>query len=580
MRISSKGRRMPAWIAVSVFLAAATASRAYILEVQSNGATVPFWPKGTVTMQLQLDPTPLGTTLIDGSTSWGQSAEAALADWNTHLGTLQFLVVRNSTAPIAELNGYNNVFWSSTVYGESWGTLGAQVIAYTLYWWVGSQRTEADVIFNNNISFNSYRGNLVNGSDGKILDDFRRVALHEFGHVLCLNHPDQNGQNVVAIMNSVTSNTYDLTADDIAGAQVAYSAPAGNTAPSIAVQPKGASLAFRASDTLTVTPSGNGPFSYQWQLNGQSISGATSSSYSANAPGSYTVVVSNSAGATTSNPAVITAANRLINVSSRAQVGAGQNILIPGFVINGPPGTTKQVLIRASGPALVQFGVTGTLAQPSLSLTDSTGKVIASNTAWGTNSNAAQIAAVASQVGAFAFASGSSDCALLVNLAPGAYTFQVSGQNSTTGVALAELYEVDTGDPNLVINISTRIQVGTGANILIAGFVVQGSQAANLLIRGDGPGLSQFGVTGVLAQPVLTVFDSKGNVVATNAGWGTNANAAQIAAAASNDGAFALSNNSADSALLLTLQPGSYTAQVSGASGSTGVALVEVYQSP
>jgi hypothetical protein len=348
----------------------------------------------------------------------------------------------------------------------------------------------------------------------------------------------------------------------------------------IAVQPQSGSLPFGATVTLSVSPSGNGPFSYQWLLNGQTIGGATGSSYSAVAPGSYTVVVSNSVGGTTSSPAVVTAASRLINVSSRAPVGTGQNILIPGFVINGPPGSMKQVLIRASGPALSQFGVAGVLAEPSLSLSNSTGKVIASNTGWGTNTNAAQIATVASQVGAFAFPSGSPDCALLVNLAPGAYTFQISGQNSTTGVALAELYEVNTGDSNLVINISTRIQVGTGGNILIAGFVVQGSQPAKLLIRGDGPSLGQFGVTGTLTQPVLTIYDSKGDLVGTNSGWGTNANAAQIAASASVVGAFALPSNSADSALLLTLQPGAYTAQVSGANGSTGVALVEVYQSP
>src|SRR5450432_1581675 len=91
-------------LAAAILLAAGVESKAYVLE-QSGGTLVPFWPNGTVTMQLQLDPTPLGSPLIDGSTSWGQVAEAALADWNTHLGTLQFEVVRNSSASIGENNG-------------------------------------------------------------------------------------------------------------------------------------------------------------------------------------------------------------------------------------------------------------------------------------------------------------------------------------------------------------------------------------------------------------------------------------------------------------------------------------------
>jgi hypothetical protein len=562
---------------VLVFSGMATPSRGWVLEKQSNGTPVPPWPNGSVTMELQLDPTPLATPLSDGSTSWNQVATAALADWNSHLGNLQFRWVNNSTAPMAQQNGFNNVFFSSTVYGDAWGT---NVVGNTLYIWSGNTRIEADVLFNSGVQFNSYRGNLqFNGSTP--INDFKRVALHEFGHALCLDHPDQAGQTVAAIMNSVSSNIDDLTADDIAGAQSVYGAPAAPaTAPAIASQPTSATLAYGGTSSLSVTPSGAGPFTYQWFLNGQAITGATSSSYSANAPGSYLVVVSNSVGGTTSNSAVLTAASRLVNVSSRAPVGTGANILIPGFYINGPAGSTKSVLIRASGPALTQFNVAGVLANPSLTLLDSTGKTIATNVGWSTNSNASQIASVASQVGAFSFPSGSPDCALLLSLSPGAYTFQISGVSSGTGVALAELYEVNSSDSYLMANISARIQAGTGANTLIAGFVIQGTQPAKLLIRGDGPTLGEFNVSGALAQPVLTVFDSNQKVVATNTVWGTNSNAAQIAAAATTVGAFALPANSADSALLLTLPPGAYTAQVTGANNTSGVALVEVYQSP
>ncbi|HZZ19384.1 MAG TPA: matrixin family metalloprotease [Opitutaceae bacterium] len=551
-------------------------ARAYFIEEQSDGTPVPFWPNGTVAMQLQLDTTPLASPLTDGSTSWGQVAQAALTDWNSHISKIQLSGVANSSAPIAENNGYNNVFFSDTIYGQAWPT---DVVGQTLYVWSSNKRIEADVIFNSTSTFDSYRGDLRYKSNGDPINDFKRVALHELGHALCLDHPDTNGQTVAAIMNSVSSNIDDLTADDIAGVQSAYGAPS-SAVPSIATQPQGGGLAFGSSVTLSVTASGSGPFTYQWSVGSQVITGATSSTYTASTPGSYSVAVGNSAGSTTSSAALLTANSRLINVSSRAPVGTGQNVLIPGFVINGPAGTTKQVLIRASGPALTQFGVTGVLANPVLSLADGSGNTIANNTGWSTSSNATQIAAAAKTAGAFAFPANSPDSAILISLSPGAYTFNISGANGGTGVALAELYELNTQDPNLMINISARINAGTGSNTLIAGFVIQGSQSAHLLIRGDGPTLAQFGVTGVLAQPVLTVFDSNQHQVATNTGWSTNSNASAVASAASSAGAFALPMANADSALLLSLPPGAYTAQVTGANGTTGVALVEVYQVP
>jgi len=148
----------------------------------------------------------------------------------------------------------------------------------------------------------------------------------------------------------------------------------------------------------------------------------------------------------------------------------------------------------------------------------------------------------------------SADSALLVSLPPGAYTAEINGLNSTTGVALAEVYEVKSGDPEL-INISTRAFVNTGSNVEIGGFVVKGSHSAKVLVRAIGPTLSQFGVSGVLAQPSLSVVDSSGNTVASNTGWSTNANPTTIATEMAAVGAFALPSGSADSVLLLTLPP-------------------------
>ena len=186
-------------------------------------------------------------------------------------------------------------------------------------------------------------------------------------------------------------------------------------------------------------------------------------------------------------------------------------------------------------------------------------------------------------MGAFAWSNPSShDSALFENLQGGPYTAQISGQSGDTGVALAEVYDATpagtytSASPRLV-NISARVPVGSGANILIAGFVIGGSTARTVLVRASGPALVPFGVSGTLPDPQLELFSGSSELEGNN-GWGGNP---QISNAAKTVGAFAwTSAQSNDSAILVTLPPGAYTAQVSGASGDTGVALVEVYEVP
>lgn len=346
-------------------------------------------------------------------------------------------------------------------------------------------------------------------------------------------------------------------------------------------------VAAGTSVTLSVTPQFT-PSTYQWRLNGANIAGATNSAYliasaSAADAGTYTVVITNAQlGAVTYSLGTLsvkglTANNtRLVNISTRAQVGTGGNILIPGFVISGSG--TETLLIRADGPGLSQFGVSGVLAQPSLSVFNSSGAVVATNTGWGTSSNASQIASTAAVVGAFALSPGSADSAVIVGLSAGSYTVQVSGVGNTTGVALAEIYEVSSTGTRL-INVSTRTQVGTGGNILIPGFVIGGSGTEQLLVRGDGPSLAQFNVSGYLAQPSLSLLSGT-TTVAANTGWGTSGNPAQIASVGASVGAFTLTASSADSAMIVNLQPGAYTVQVSGVNNTTGVALAEIYEVP
>jgi len=174
------------------------------------------WSNGTVTMHLRLG---AGSgTLIDGSTSWNQVATNALATWNTHIDLVKFSAVNNSTAANGDGNDLNTVFFSDNVYGEDFDD---DTLAIATSWRIGSRKVEGDVVFNSGQSWNSYRGNLRrSGTTG--VYDFHRVALHEFGHILGLDHPDENGQRVSAQMNSTVSNLDALTSDDIAGGRALY----------------------------------------------------------------------------------------------------------------------------------------------------------------------------------------------------------------------------------------------------------------------------------------------------------------------------------------------------------------------
>ena len=271
-------------------------------------------------------------------------------------------------------------------------------------------------------------------------------------------------------------------------------------------------------------------------------------------------------------------AGQLANVSARTQVGSGTSGLIEGFVVTGPQGGPKQVLVRGVGPALQEFGVTGVLGQPVLSVFDAMGRLVATNRGWSNTANVAALEAATASVGAFALPKDSADTALLLGLTPGAYTLQVVGAGQSAGIALGEMYLLAQKNAQ-VVNLSCRASAGTGSGVLITGFVIAGGPAT-VLVRAAGPTLAQYAVTNPLRQPVLELFDSFGSSVASNTGWSTNARARQIAAAAAVVGAFPLAPTSADSALLLTLPPGAYTIQISGVDGTTGTALAESYLVP
>ena len=374
--------------------------------------------------------------------------------------------------------------------------------------------------------------------------------------------------------------------------------------PSITTQP--ASQAVNAGPNVTLSVTVTGATNYQWQFNGAAIAGATNTTLSlpnigTTQRGSYTVVVSNGYGPVTSNPATVAVSVNayLANISARAFVGTGSQVLVAGFVVSGSG--SKQLLIRGVGPTLAQYSVAGPLANPQLSLYDSSSAVIATDIGWSNASTkgpstvpatiSAATSALFNQLYAFPLPAGSADCAMSAGLPVSQYTAQVSGVGGTTGVALAELYDADTGSPpSHLVNISARAYVGTGSQVLVAGFVISGSTPETVLIRGVGPTEAQYGVTGSLAAPQLALYDTSGLVIASNTGWGNGPLAGPspvpaglqpaTSAVFSSVYAFTLPTGSADCAMVVTLPPGSYTAQVSGGGGTTGVSLVEVYNLP
>lgn len=362
-------------------------------------------------------------------------------------------------------------------------------------------------------------------------------------------------------------------------------------APTISVQPA-AQTTVATGNTAVLNATVIGASAYQWQRNGAEVVGATDATLvirpaSAANAGTYTLLARNSTGTTTSSPAIVSVVTvtakdvgRLTNLSIRSNAGTGDRILTVGFTLGGA-GTSGSapLLLRASGPALIPFHISDVLPDPVATLYS--GKVaIATNDNWG---NDPAILARAKSVGAFDFDPAGLDAALAASPAAGGYTMQVTGKGNATGNALAEIYEATkdafTATTPRLINLSARTQVETGDAILTAGLVVGGTTARTVLIRASGPELGQFDVSGTLVDPRLQLFrQGETTPLATNEDWGGSA---QLATVGDSVGAFGFKNLAGkDAALLITLPPGNYSAQVSGADGGTGIALVEVYEIP
>jgi N-acetylneuraminic acid mutarotase len=269
------------------------------------------------------------------------------------------------------------------------------------------------------------------------------------------------------------------------------------------------------------------------------------------------------------------------NISTRSFVQTGQNVMIGGFIVQGTG--TKSVIIRAIGPELTQYGITDALANPTLQLYNSTGTLLCSNDNWQTTIIGGII--TSSQVSEIQNSghvpTNASESAMIANLAPGNYTAIVSGVDHTTGVALAEAYDLNPDTTSVLGNISTRSFVETGEHVMIGGFIVQGSGTKRVIIRAIGPelGAPPYNLPDTLANPTLQLHNAAGALIGSNDNWQTTIIGGIITSSQVSDiqSSGHAPTNASESAIIANLAPGSYTAIVSGVGNTTGVALVEVY---
>jgi hypothetical protein len=573
------------------------------------------WPSGEIPIRLRLDATAPTRVfpLMDGSSSWNLVAERALAEWNAVGGRSRFTWSSLASITPEQGDGACDVVFNARPYGMDFPDR-ALAITYVRPLDGDSDQArlvEADVFVNTAYAWNSYRGPM------QIPYDLRRVLLHEFGHALGLDHPNEHQQTLPAIMNSSAAGINNslstleaLQADDIAGFNFLYNTPFAR--PTITTQPASRMVEAGGSARLEIAVDGNpqpatdafrstrwyyrppGATDYEvlftlhqpGALNFGVAQPLDSGSYQYRVITPDHTVVSEVATLTV-NPVASAPTTALANLSTRGWIDSARPMVV-GFVVAGTQ--PKTVLLRGVGFSLARppFNLPHVADRPRLALRNAAGTTVATSPdVWSTSPSAAAIRDATTRVGAFPLEPQFFDAIVVATLMPGSYTAEVT-KGVGDGVVLVEAYDADpTPNPaSRLLNLSSRGWVGGGDDAMIAGFVVRGPGPRTYLIRAAGDTMKNFGVSGTLDDPYLRLFRGDGTLVRELDDWDSpRATQAALRAASASVGAFELTDRQ-ECVMLVTLPPGNYTAQVSGWIGPTtvtpptGIALVEIYEMP
>jgi autotransporter-associated beta strand protein len=496
-----------------------------------------------------------GTLLVNGSLAAGSSVTVGPGATLGGSGTIGGSVTESAGGLVAQGGGIGTL-----TIGGSFTWNGSTDGSATLQAKLSTIDTTADRL--------AIAGALTKGTAGTFQFDFRGLGRSATTYTL-------------ATFASTNFDASDFSSANLGWGLTGTFAIVGGTQLQFTVNPAVLTIASGRSAAFSALAGGGSPTpACQWTLNGVPIPGATnpvllvSNATQADA-GTYACITGNGAGsATTLNVVSAAVPGYLTNLSGRGAVEADVvNGLFGGFAVSGPG--VKQLLLRGIGPGLnTAFGLSGFLGDTQLKLYNQVPIVIGQDSGWGGTS---ALLAAESAVGAFAVPVNSLDSMLFQQLASGPYSCLVSGPGGATGLAMVEVYDADPSPPAArLTNVSVRAPVGSGANILIGGFVIGGSTAETVLIRAIGPSLMPlFGLVQPLASPVLSVFSSSQQLVATNTVWGGNP---ALAAVFGVVGAYTISPGSQDSVVLVTLPPGAYTAEVTGLGNTSGIATLEVYE--
>ena len=593
------------------FALVAPSTRAF---TTTNGS--PVWPDGPIVMNLQLAP---NAPLSDGQASWNAAAAAMLALWNQQLVRSTFLWVNDSTAPVASGNLANNVIFAADNFGRDYGD---GTLAVTTSWRLGTRIIEADVSFNTKYKWDSYRGAL-RGTTG-VNAEFSRVALHEFGHVIGLSHPDQAGQFVSAVMNSTAGDIDNLTADDKAGAAFLYAANDGATAPSILIPLYNQSPVKGDSVEFAVSASGSAPFSYQWRRNnvvqGVSTASFILSNVASASAGTWTVTVTNSKGSASSSM-VLTVTDTYVAPTITTQPASttslpGRNVV---FSVAATGSTPRIYQWKKDGANYGTYSGSDTLTiadvQPSdagrysVLVSNNGGSVTSAEAVLTVSAGTAAPAIAAapssqtispgSTVVFFAAATGTpapslqwqrngtpipgatqSTLVLTAATAAQAGTYTCVATNSAGTVTSTAATLTVSANPAFgrLINLSILTPLTAAEGFFTLGASVGGAGTSGpkpLLVRAAGPALAGFGIADFLPDPRLELFSGPTSVAA-NDNWGGTTQLANAFAAV---GAFNYASaSSKDAAVFKTdATGGGYTVRISDTGGAAGRVIAEVY---